>query len=312
MTGLQVRITGLWPTALLAALCLLGSCSARRGGRVAAPAGDADLTIAYLPLTHALPLVDLPRAQGLRVRLVRYGSWPELLDALNTGRVDGASVLVELAMKARSMGVGLSAYALAHRDGNVVVTDKTIRTAADLRGKSFAIPHRCSSHYILLCELLARHGLGLADVNVVELPPAEMPSALVTGQISGYCVAEPFGALAVSKGFARVLCRSEELWPQSICCALVFNDAATQGKAAHIRKFLHAYRAEGRRLEDKLLALRRARSLLAQQDEVLSRSMQWIDFTGLDITPEAYRVLATKLRAYHIIDNPPAYTEFVK
>lgn len=59
--------------------------------------------IAYLPITHSLALLkeakELESKNGVKIELVRYGSWPELLDALNSGKVDGASVLIELAMK---------------------------------------------------------------------------------------------------------------------------------------------------------------------------------------------------------------------
>jgi len=50
----------------------------------------------------------------------------ELVDALNSGKVDGASMLIELAMKAKEQGIDLKAVALGHRDGNVVVVSKDI------------------------------------------------------------------------------------------------------------------------------------------------------------------------------------------
>lgn len=83
----------------------------------------------------------------MNIELVKYGSWPELLDALNTGRVDGASVLIELAMKSKENGIGLTAVALGHRDGNIVVVSNGIHRAEDLRGRVYAIPHRSSSLY---------------------------------------------------------------------------------------------------------------------------------------------------------------------
>lgn len=105
----------------------------------------------------------------------------------------------------------------------MVVSDK-IESAADLKGKTFAIPSNQSSHNILLNDLLAGAGLAREDVNVVQLPPAEMPSSLAGKAIDGYCVAEPFGAQAVVSGVGHVLCKSEELWENSICCALVLRD----------------------------------------------------------------------------------------
>ena len=209
--------------------------------------------IAYLPITHSLAALEeadeLETGDGIKVELVKYGSWPELLDALNTGRVDGASVLIELAMKSKQEGIGLKAVALGHRDGNVVIVSNDINTAADLKGKTFAIPHRQSSHNILLNETLATAGLTVDDVNVTELAPTEMPSALASGQIDGYCVAEPFGAMGVSLGAGKVLYSSEELWPDSLCCGLVLTDKFIEERPEQAKEFVQSYKAAGNNLD---------------------------------------------------------------
>ena len=90
-------------TAFLTALAL-GAALTGCARDAAATTGKRTIKIAYLPITHALPVFAAKEAlaasdDDLQIELVKYGSWPELLDALNTGRVDGASVLIELAMK---------------------------------------------------------------------------------------------------------------------------------------------------------------------------------------------------------------------
>ena len=82
--------------------------------------------IAYLPITHALPVYELSQSDNVKVELVKYGSWPELMDALNSGQVDGASVLIELAMQAQSQN-RIEAAALGHTSGNVIVVGNNIR-----------------------------------------------------------------------------------------------------------------------------------------------------------------------------------------
>lgn len=268
--------------------------------------------IAYLPITHALPLAGLEKADGVKVELVKYGSWPELLDALNTGRVDAASVLIELAMKAKAQGVGLTAAALGHTDGNVIVVTQDVNSAKDLKGKTFAIPHRASSHHILLQEALAKDGLTIDDVNVVEMAPPEMPSALANKQIAGYCVAEPFGAAGVLTSKGKVLYRSDELWHESICCGLVVNDKAYKEKKALIDKVITLYEKQGKELSDKEVALSKAKTLLTQGEEVLRQSLQWINYANLKIKKEAYDDLSEKVKKYGIIDNPPTFEDFVK
>ena len=235
------------------------------------------------PITHSLAALEeadeLETGDGIKVELVNYGSWPELLDALNTGRVDGASVLIELAMKSKQEGIGLKAVALGHRDGNVVIVSNDINTAADLKGKTFA--------------------------------PTEMPSALASGQIDGYCVAEPFGAMGVSLGAGKVLYSSEELWPDSLCCGLVLTDKFIEERPEQAKEFVQSYKAAGNNL-DKEKAKEVAKKYLSQTDDVLDISLQWISYNDLDITEGTYGQLVERVKEYGLSDNPPAYSDFVK
>ena len=278
--------------------------------------GDADsVKIAYLPITHSLAVLEeaeqLEKEKGLNVELVKFGSWTELLDALNSNQVDGASVLIELAMKSKQEGVGIKAVALGHRDGNVIVVKNEVNSAADLKGKTFAIPHRQSSHHILLNDALATAGLTIDDVNVTELAPTEMPSALASGQIDGYCVAEPFGAMGVSLGAGKVLFDSKELWEDSICCGLVLTDKFIDERKDDAKTFVDSYKKAGNSL-DKETAKEVAKKYLNQTDDVLDTSLQWISYNDLEITEDTYNTLAEKVKKYGLSDNPPAYADFVK
>lgn len=303
--------------ALLAASILLSISTFITGCRDnrVAPDGKRIVKVAYLPIIHALPVFETKELfdasdDGVVVELVRYGSWPELMDALNTGRVDAASTLVELAMLARQHGIEVSAVALGHKDGNVLIVSDKIAEPADMRGKTFAIPHRQSSHHILLNDALKRAGLTPEDVNTIELTPPETPAALASGQIDGYCVAEPFGVKAVMLGVGRPLFTSEELWHDSLCCALVVNDRFVQRRPDVADLFLRRYYEAG-----KLLTPQRAKELgvkyLKQDEKVLEQSLPWISFDDLEITPEIYDALVDRVREYGLSKNPPSYDVFV-
>lgn len=300
---------------VLVALLLAGSVVG--GALTACGKKDDDnrIRIAYLPITHSLAVLEeaeeLEASSDIKVELIKYGSWPELLDALNTGRVDGASVLIELAMKSKQEGIGIKAVALGHRDGNVVIVSNDIDSAADLKGRTFAIPHRQSSHNILLNDTLAEAGLSIDDVNVTELAPTEMPSALASGQIDGYCVAEPFGAMGVSLNAGKVLYSSEELWEDSLCCGLVLTDKFIEKSPEAAKSFVESYKAAGNNLS-KEKAKETAKKYLGQSEEVLDISLQWISYNDLDITEETYNTLAEKVREYGLSDDPPSYADFVK
>ncbi|MCM1133716.1 MAG: ABC transporter substrate-binding protein [Ruminococcus flavefaciens] len=303
---MQKKITSLILTGILSA-GLLGGCGST--------SPENTVKIAYLPITHSLAVLEeaeeLEKADGVKVELVKFGSWPELLDALNSGRVDGASVLIELAMKSKQEGVGIKAVALGHHDGNVVIVSDDINSASDLKDKTFAIPHRQSSHNILLNETLAKGGLTVDDINVTELAPTEMPSALASGQIDGYCVAEPFGAMGVSIGAGKVLYSSEELWEDSICCGLVLTDSFIDSRPDDAKSFVENYKKAGNSL-DKETAKTTAKKYFSQSDDILDTSLQWISYDNLDITEDTYNVLAEKVKSYGLSDNPPSYSEFVK
>ena len=286
---------------LLSACLLIAGCGKDGGKKV---------KIAYLPITHALVLPELAKSKALPVELVKYGSWPELLDALNTGRVDAASVLIEPAMKAKERGIGLTALALGHKDGNVIVVAKSIRKTDDLRGKTIAIPHRASSHHILVRLLLEKAGISDKEVSLTELPPPEMPSALASGRIAGYCVAEPFGAIAVHTGCGKVLADSRELWENSICCALVANDRFLKEYPELASLLLSEYYAAGKRLNSKKHLLETTAGFLNQKEQVLRQSLEWLSFGDLKITPEDYAKLSDLIRKYGISEHPPKFQDF--
>lgn len=273
------------------------------------------VTIGYLPITHALPLFEtkeLLEREGapLRIELQKFGSWTDLTDALNAGEIDGASMLVELAMSATSQGIGLKAVGLGHRDGNVVVVSNDIETAEDLKGKTFAIPSNLSSHNILLGDMLEAAGLDKQDVTIVQLAPAEMPSSLASGAIAGYLVAEPFGAQAVVNGIGHVLYESEELWEDSICCALVLREDFIDAQKEQADKLISYYYDAGNSLSGER-ALEVAKEYLGQDEEVLKASLEWISYENLAISEEDYALLAEKVKEDEILAEPPVYEEFV-
>ncbi len=300
---------------LLTTLLIISSFALVGCGSAKASESAETVKIAYLPITHSLAALEeaeeLANNDKVRVELVKYGSWPELLDALNSGQVDGASVLIELAMKSKAEGVGIKAVALGHKDGNVIIVSNEVKDGADLKGRTIAIPHRQSSHNILVNDVLAKNGLTIDDINVVELAPTEMPSALAAGTIDGYCVAEPFGAMGVSIGAGKVLYTSEELWEDSVCCALVLTDDFIDNHTDTAKAFVEGYKTAGNNL-DADTAKKVAQKYLNQKDDVLDISLKWISYDDLTITEEQYNELAEKVKSYGLSDNPPAYADFVK
>ncbi|MCL2347677.1 MAG: ABC transporter substrate-binding protein [Planctomycetaceae bacterium] len=311
-------------TAVAAILTLiLVFASGCGGGKSASTDSEASgkktIKIAYLPLTHALAVLaakDLSEEgkidANVNVELVKFSSWPELTDALNADRVDGASVLIELAAKAKEQGIDLKVVALGHHNGNAVIVKPEINSAANIKGKTLAVPHRQSSHNILVRQMLSDAELSLSDVNLVELPPPEMPSALAQGTIDGYCVAEPFGAKAVTMNIGKALRQSDELWKNSICCGLVLNNAYLKAHPDAAREFVEQYKQAGHYLSaHPEAAMRVAKNHLAVDEETLELSLKWISFDDLQMTKDSYDTLTEKMVKFGLTDHPPKYEDFV-
>ncbi len=273
------------------------------------------IKIGYLPITHALPLFvqnETSTSTNYKIELVKFGSWPELVEALNAGEIDGASMLVELAMKAKEQGIDVKSVALGHRDGNVVIVANDIKDASDLKGKTVSIPSKLSSHNILLYQLLKENNLKPSDVNVVELPPPEMPAALSEGRISAYIVAEPFGALSVSSKKGKVLATSQEIWQDSLCCTLVLSNDFINENNSVAKEFVTEYvkSADKAELKDEDV-FKIASKYMNVPKNVLSTSLKWISYKDLAIKESEYKVLTDYLKEMGLSENPPSYEDFV-
>ncbi len=87
----------------------------------------------------------------------------------------------------------------------VVQKDAPVRTAADLKDKTIGYAPG-TMHEILLRETLVRNHLNPAtDVRLIRIDFFDMGLALAKGDIDAFLSGEPFPALAVEKGYGRIL-----------------------------------------------------------------------------------------------------------
>lgn len=219
-------------------------------GRAAA-ADVPTLKIGYLPITHSLAVVvadhlNADKYRHLKVEPVKFSSWPELLDAYNSGQVQAVSELLVLALAGAEKGIPETVVSLSHRHGDILTVAKEINAVKDLQGKRVAIPHRMSVHNILLSLALKKAGLTLKDVEWIEMPPPDMPAALARGDIKGFIVAEPFGTKAIQAGFGKELLNAKAIWPDYICCGLVFNPDFVKANPAATKEYVESFAAAGK------------------------------------------------------------------
>lgn len=249
------------------------------------PAGRATaaavptLKVGYLPITHSLAVVvadhlNAGKYKNLKVEPVKFSSWPELLDAYNSGQAQAVSELLVLALAGAEKGIPKTVAALSHRHGDILTVAKEINSVKDLQGKRVAIPHRMSVHNILLAQALKKAGLTLNDVEWIEMPPPDMPAALARGDIKGFIVAEPFGTKAIQAGFGKELLNAKAIWPDYICCGLVFNPDFVKAYPDATKEYVASIAAAGRFIDaNRKEAIGIARKYMNIEEKVFAEAL---------------------------------------
>ncbi|MEK7821504.1 MAG: ABC transporter substrate-binding protein [Planctomycetota bacterium] len=192
-----------------------------------ASAEKPTLRIAYLPiLDHltlpiAYELSDKGKFEHLTLQPVKYTSWTELGDAVITGKVDGAFILVPLGMHLRQKGTPIKLVLLGHRNGSALVVSTATKSIEGLRGGLLAVPHQLSMQHINLYKYLIEKGhFCKEDFTVLDMAPPDMAPSLARGEIDGFLAAQPFPTLAEVTNIGRIMAYSCEIWEDHADCAL--------------------------------------------------------------------------------------------
>lgn len=152
-----------------------------------------------------------------------FQGFPEIKEALISDRMQAAFMVAPMAIALRSQGVPVKIVYLGHRYGSafVVKKDGPVKSPADLRGKTIAIPSRFSDERLIVYKVLDKYGIDPKEVKMVEMSPPDVAGALAVDAIDGFSMGEPFPSQAEMGGFGRVLFHAREHWPDYMSCVLV-------------------------------------------------------------------------------------------
>ena len=186
-----------------------------------------DLWLGYVPTVHSIDPVVLdklyaPNFVNMKFKLIKFDSWDDLLKALRTGTIQGASLPAALVFAAAEDGAPLQIVAKSHRHGNALIVANDVESIGELRGQKVAVPELASTQTILLYRALD-NDTNLGGIQLVEMEPQEMPAALSRGDIRAYVADQYIGAGDVLAGKAKWLRRSQDIWRNETCCVLAMN-----------------------------------------------------------------------------------------
>jgi NitT/TauT family transport system substrate-binding protein len=254
--------------------------------------GDAaagPLLVGGLPVTCNLTLPVACKARdaanlaaagqtpAFRYEYSKFNGWPEIKESLMTGRIQAAYMLAPLVMDLADRNVPVKIVSLGHRSGAVIMvrTDSDVRTFRQLAGKRIAIPSRFAVDFLFLRKMLAQEGMTPDDIEIVEMPPPDMPAALYADAVDAYCTGEPFGAAAQSAGYARPLRMTRDEWRNYICCVLTVREELIAENPALVQDLVDHVLGAGAWLDrqpanrDKAVAIAAGRDFFNQDPKIL-------------------------------------------
>lgn len=207
-----------------------------------------------------------PKVQQV-AEFLRFSGWPELKEALISGKVKAAMLLAPMAMDLADKGIPVKIVSLGHRSGAVIMvkTESPYHSFADLRGKRIAIPSRFAVDHIYVRRLMRESGLQVGDLEMVEMPPPDMPAALLAGAVDAYATGEPFGAKSEMAGYARVLHMTRNDWPTYICCVLTVREELIAENRPLVQTLVNYTMSAGHWLDDDATHRATAASIAADQ-----------------------------------------------
>jgi len=210
-----------WRIALIAVGWLV-LISALHSWLNAADSSRKTVRIGYMPVITnlAVPLLDYATREGngIRFQAVKFASFAEMAESLRNGSIQAAFMIAPLSIVLRQQGEDVKIVYIGNRHESTMVARKALQADGleDLIGKTLAVPMRYSGHNLGVLRLLEEEGLS-GQVNIVEMNPPDMASALAAGSLDAYFVGEPFAAQTLKNGEATLLYYVEEFWKDFIC-----------------------------------------------------------------------------------------------
>ena len=227
---------------------------------LAGAADDEVVRIGYLPITDATPLLVAHalgyfEEEGLKIEpptLIR--GWSPLVEGFAAGKFNLVHLLKPIPVWMRyNNGFPVKIMAWAHVNGSAIVVGKhtNAKSFQDLAGMQVAVPYWYSVHNVLVQMAIREAGLkpvikgqgeplAKDEVNLLIMPPPDMPPALAAKKIDAFTVAEPFNAAGEVLAGAKMLRFTGDIWKNHPCCVICMNEHQVKARPAWTQKVMNA------------------------------------------------------------------------
>jgi NitT/TauT family transport system substrate-binding protein len=230
-------------------------------------------------------------------------------------------MLAPMAMALRQQGVPVKIVFLGHRDGSALMVhkDSGIHQFEDLRGKRVAVPNRFSNQYLMIFKALKDRGMTQKDIELVEMPPPDMPAALYAKAVDAIISGEPFMGQTELDGYGRVLYQAKQLWPNFISCVMVVNESFMKEHPDKVQDLVTGIARSGLWLEGGMEHRMKAADAVATQYYnqnprllrfVLSKPPDRVTYGNLRLAKQEFEYMAQLAQEAGILKGPIAFEEY--
>jgi nitrate/nitrite transport system substrate-binding protein len=208
--------------------------------------------LGFIALTDCAPLVVAKELgffaeRSLDVELIKQASWPATRDNMLNGEIDGGHVLFSMPLSVAT-GIGgkagtmdLKVAMVLNNNGQAITLKKDFATAgyADLpaakallerESPKLAMTFPGGTHDTWLRYWLKATKADLSAIQISALPPPTMVANMTANNMEGYCVGEPWNAVAVQNGVGFTHLATQDIWQHHPEKALVVGNRLTNDK----------------------------------------------------------------------------------
>lgn len=148
---------------------------------------------------------------GVTVEWAQFAQGPQLMEAMNVGKIDFGAVGESPPIFAQAAGadivyvVGTRNTPLTGRASVIAVPpESTIQKIEDIKGQEVYFQKGSASHYFIV-RALQEVGLTIKDIKVKSAPTVETRGAFIEGKIPVWVSGDPHYAIAEDLGRIRVI-----------------------------------------------------------------------------------------------------------
>jgi NitT/TauT family transport system substrate-binding protein len=240
-------------------LGLFAAAAAALGSSCRTKKQEPALKIGYLPITDASPMLighsqGFFEQEGLVVeKPVLMRGWPEVAEGFLAGNFNLVHLLLPIPIYmryAQKHPVKIVAWNHMNGSGVTVGIKSGIKQLEDIRGKQIAVPHWYSMHNIILQLCMRKFGIEAVmqdrnaplkpnQTNLFVMKPPDMPTAISSGAIDGYIVAEAFNAAGEVLAHGSIVWFTGDVFKNHPCCVAVMNEKDLQDHPEWSQKVLN-------------------------------------------------------------------------